>query len=1517
MKPENNEYLITQYLLGDLDEAQAAEIKQLLEDSEESRALAQELEPTLDLLRDALADSTVRRVDPIMRPADFQAEPLFTIFDPDQLDDEPLPFVAKTPVQEEPKKKGLLLQLWQTSRAFGNVAALFLATLISGGIWMVYGPGPAGTKTDSMERFTQAPGAAKDLDRVAKNIRGEAASADQSYADYFAKASPAKPTRMAGPVVVDEAVDAIAIPTEIFDANGPREITKVRQAARVSSVVSAAPLAPETKPEPAMDSPEGLLLKHKGAASNALTLGLEKPSELKPELPEIEELLAFKALRAFAPASEEPRGKQVHPMPPAAPRSPIIVSGAITSETREEPELLARSADGALSDEFMDLPPLQAGLKKLEIQRAKTVVSPIDNTRLYDDLAAKENPAPAVASSRSRLQVARPVAEAEEMELAEQKPSKQSEESNHTSGVVPAAEASPDAYLDAVTANLFPAQGGKGLPTDKKGAQGGARVQAAPIHRMVVRGDTEQNREMVEKAAPKYRLEKEAQPLADDENTLRPELTQRHSVIETKDVARKNTPPQPPGVEVADYLAVRDELVKEEAFGNEKNNSRQKAQPVPAPVVAVPPTSFSIPKPRARLGMSPSQDERLRGKKELAAATVARPIEPNENKPVGAVANKPAASITIRDGLGADGPAPPAKAQKLARQWYDNDPKSISETPSLQNLTGRSGTLNLAANEDLASSNWSLSDPVSAGGLEADLISGTDGDGLADLSDAGFGDRHTRQKLNDLQGQEERYKIDMHVARLNEEAARYRAERMMLQAQRPVLDDASNEIILRALLVDDESLYTENGSIRGLADSPLAALPKSRDLERLEKEKAEAVKQWGRGGRLKPTGKELAELNQQVELQVALEEYNEKLNTLQAKERATLQLASAWEEKAAAVAGKEGALQQLGDLALEASDSDGELISVVLDDVPLKDVVRMFSRISGASVIATEEIPDDLRVSVDVEDTEWKKAMEQILEPTDFSLIEKHKGIYTVIKNGTLSSAPDMVEAFVLEKEHMLAETKSFVIDSVKAEELLAANAIVIEDSKEEVSEIRERVDAREPEEPSVYQAYSFNPYVDAVANPFSTFSIDVDSASFTQTRNYMHEGMLPPPDAVRTEEFVNFFNYHYHPPTHGMFAVSSEAAPSPFGSGYLLKVGIKGKVIGRDQQRPAKLTFVIDTSGSMDTADRLGLAKRSLKMLIGHLSDHDEVAIVQYDFKARIVLNHTSAAEKKPIAAAIDGLQISGSTNLEDGIRLGYATAAKAFDPNGVNRVLLISDGMANLGNENADAILNQVESYREQGIYSSVFGFGLGNYNDTMLETLANKGNGVYHFIDSLDEAKRVFVDNLSATLNVIASDVKIQVEFNPQRVKRYRQLGYENRQLKSEQFRDDTVDAGEIGSGQAATALYELDLAGSPSDSLGTVHVRYRNVETGEIEETSRDILAADLVRDYEQTDPRFQLAACTAEFAEILRGSPFAEGSDYTMVADKLRPVAQHLNLDQNIQELLRLVMSASSMPRASK
>ncbi|MFT5240212.1 MAG: Ca-activated chloride channel family protein [Kiritimatiellia bacterium] len=466
------------------------------------------------------------------------------------------------------------------------------------------------------------------------------------------------------------------------------------------------------------------------------------------------------------------------------------------------------------------------------------------------------------------------------------------------------------------------------------------------------------------------------------------------------------------------------------------------------------------------------------------------------------------------------------------------------------------------------------------------------------------------------------------------------------------------------------------------------------------------------------------------------------------------------------------------------------------------------------------------------------------------------------------------------------------------------------------VVNIVEVVDEETPS-PATFKAHGVNPFYAAAERPFSTFSIDVDTASYTVARRYMFGGFLPPAESVRTEEFVNFFEYDYAPPRGKTFAVYADVAPSKFGSDlHLLKLGVKGKRLGREQQRAAVLTFVIDASGSMNTPDRLGLVKKSLRLLISRLAPEDRIAIVQYDSHARLVLDHTPVSEKKTILAVIDRLQTSGSTNLDAGLKLGYEVAARSFRSKAENRVLLLSDGVANLGTVEADAILASVGAYRAQGIKCSVFGFGIGTYDDAKLEQLADQGDGAYAFIDSIDEAKRVFMDDLAATLNTIASDVKIQIEFDPKRVQRYRQLGYENRQLTKAQFRDDNVDAGEVGSGQAVTALYEFALKGDSNIPLGVAHVRYLDVDTGRVEELALPILANNIPDQFSKAPTRFRLAAAAAEFAEILRGSPHAAGSDAADVAAVLRTVQAELQLDKQVEELLHLVHSASGMPRAN-
>lgn len=451
---------------------------------------------------------------------------------------------------------------------------------------------------------------------------------------------------------------------------------------------------------------------------------------------------------------------------------------------------------------------------------------------------------------------------------------------------------------------------------------------------------------------------------------------------------------------------------------------------------------------------------------------------------------------------------------------------------------------------------------------------------------------------------------------------------------------------------------------------------------------------------------------------------------------------------------------------------------------------------------------------------------------------------------------------------------------------------------------------ARQPHAPS------FNPYVLAAENAFSTFSIDVDTAAYGLARQRLFENALPQPELVRTEEFINSFDYDYRPPAGShTFSVHKAMAPSPFRAGLdLLKIGIKGRRIGRDDHRKAVLTLVIDTSGSMSTPERLGLVKQSLALLLDELGADDEMAIVQFGGEARLVKEHTPVSERAALLAAINELQPGGATQLDLGLQLGYKMAVAGFSAGDSNRIIIMSDGVANLGELDPEEILNQVGENRKKGIYLSVLGFGAGTYDDDLLERLANRGDGMYAYIDTMHEVRRIFVDQLASTLHVIASDVKIQVEFNPRRVLSYRQIGYENRQLTKEQFRDDSVDAGEVGSGQSVTALYDIQLRpdGSERDPIATVYVRYRRADNGAIEEISSVVRDDVRYKRFDQAAPRFRLAACVAEFAERLRRSPYAQGTTINEIHSTLLPVTFQLDLDQSLKELAELMTIAARL-----
>ncbi len=535
-----------------------------------------------------------------------------------------------------------------------------------------------------------------------------------------------------------------------------------------------------------------------------------------------------------------------------------------------------------------------------------------------------------------------------------------------------------------------------------------------------------------------------------------------------------------------------------------------------------------------------------------------------------------------------------------------------------------------------------------------------------------------------------------------------------------------------------------------------------------------------------------------------------------------------------------------------------------------------------------------------------------------------------VVSGGTLSAEESEVGSKdVVERLKRVAQDRDEeqVKDKKKLKALIPLSELILEKSVSEVLDDEEQPDAFAPR----FKAAGVNPLVAAVAQPFSTFSIDVDTASYTVSRNYMLGGHLPPPEAVRTEEFVNFFDYAYDPPAGRTFRVAAEIAPSRFGRGlHLLKLGVKGRRLGREEQRQASLTLLVDSSGSMNQPDRLGLVRTALELLLAELADTDQVAIIQFDNRARLVLAHTPVAQRETILRALEAIQCGGGTNLEAGLGQAYEQAAKAFISRGENRILLMSDGVVNLGETATDGIVKRIEANRRQGLYLSVFGFGMGIYDDAVLKELASKGNGAYAFIDSETEARRVFVDDLSATLNTIAEDVKIQIEFNPKRVNQYRQLGYEQRQLRKEQFRDDTVDAGEVGSGQSVTALYELSLADLPmaypvqaqqmppraadDDWLAVARVRYRRVDNGKVEEIEQRITARDLLPAFDAASPRFRLAAGVAAFAEILRGSPYVQGVAFEDVAAVLRPVALDLHLDARIRELVQMVETSGGLAR---
>lgn len=450
-----------------------------------------------------------------------------------------------------------------------------------------------------------------------------------------------------------------------------------------------------------------------------------------------------------------------------------------------------------------------------------------------------------------------------------------------------------------------------------------------------------------------------------------------------------------------------------------------------------------------------------------------------------------------------------------------------------------------------------------------------------------------------------------------------------------------------------------------------------------------------------------------------------------------------------------------------------------------------------------------------------------------------------------------------------------------------------------------------EPFDAMFFKNYGVNPFVDTEDDHLSTFAIDVDDASYIVARSYLDRGNYPPDEAIRVEEFVNHFNYNYKSSGESPFDFYIEGSPSRFGqNAYLVRVGIKGRDVAPENRKNANLVFVVDVSGSMNREDRLGLVKKSLRLLVDKLTPNDKVGIVVYGSRGMEILQPTS--NKNDIVNALEMLVSNGSTNAEEGIRLGYEMMDRAFESGKINRVILCSDGVANVGRTGPDQILEMIKKYADKGITLSSIGFGMGNYNDILLEKLGNKGNGYYAYVDNLEQAKKIFVDNLTGTLEVIARDVKIQVDFDPEVVRSYRLLGYENRDVADDKFRDDKEDGGEVGVGHCATALYEVkfkDKSGVLDGNFGTIYLRYKDPDDmSKVTEIKNRMNVKAFKDEFERTSADFRLAACAAQFSEILRKSYWAKGETLTDLMEPVKELVVESN-DPDIVELYSLIFKA--------
>lgn len=477
------------------------------------------------------------------------------------------------------------------------------------------------------------------------------------------------------------------------------------------------------------------------------------------------------------------------------------------------------------------------------------------------------------------------------------------------------------------------------------------------------------------------------------------------------------------------------------------------------------------------------------------------------------------------------------------------------------------------------------------------------------------------------------------------------------------------------------------------------------------------------------------------------------------------------------------------------------------------------------------------------------------------------------------AQAPQEMEDYSLEsapapKKGKRSASKQTLLEFESADMLSPPAPLVEVQPRTMMDEKSIQIEEDVEQERDEYTDHGVNPFVDTTSDHLSTFSIDVDTASYTQARRRIKEGRVPELASIRVEEFVNYFDYKYDSTDAEPFVVHMEGMRDPFRDGqHIVRVGVQGKRLTQEKRPSLRLTFLVDISGSMSSADKLPLAQRSMHMLIDSLRDDDSVSLVTYAGAVRKILPPTYGDDKRAIHDAIDRLMAGGSTAMSSGLDLAYEQAWESFKEGAENRVVILSDGDANVGNTSWESMLEQIKAYADRGVTVSTIGLGMGNYKDSRMEQLANKGDGNNFYVDSAEEANKIFVEGFLGTMITIARDVKIQMDFNPETVQSYRLIGYENRDIADRDFRNDRVDAGEVGAGHSVTALYALKLNNPSSmDAIATARLRYEAPGADKAANERAFLFRAEQIRAIPSSG--LSLAYTAASFAETLRRSPFS-------------------------------------------